>query len=354
MRVSALHLNADCTRVGVGIMLTLSVVVPVYAGETYLNQLQSEIAEIRNRWRNEEAPIRISELILVNDSARDSSPAIVDQMARESDWIVALHLSRNFGQHPATIAGILHSSGDWVVTMDEDLQHSPGRISEMLQIACGEGADVVYGKAESPVHENGFRDYSSKLSKRVIEYLSGNPDITKASSFRLIRGSIARAAASVCGHDTYFDVAISWFSQRIQVVRMEMKDERFIRTGRSGYKWTSLLSHGRRLVFSSQLKVLRLALLLGFVVASLAVIGVCMILLLRLISPAAIGMQGWTSLFLSICFFGGFGIFLTGVLLEYMSVLVLRAHGKPLFFTVDRSSDVEIDRYFLLNVNRPG
>jgi len=333
-------------------MLTLSVVVPVYAGESYLERLRTEVALVRRRWHEEGAPIRLAELIFVDDNARDASPEVIDRIAKEDDWVIALHLSRNFGQHPATIAGILHSSGDWVVTMDEDLQHSPGRIADLLQQVCAQRADIVYGKARSAVHENGFRDFSSKLSKRTIEYLSGNPNIAKASSFRLIRGSIARAAASVCGHDTYFDVALSWFSQRICAVPMEMKDERFIKTGKSGYRWSSLLSHGRRLMFSSQLKVLRLALVLGFLAASLALVSMLAILVLKVMSPASIEARGWASLFLSICFFGGFGIFLIGVMLEYMSVLVLRAHGKPLFFTVDRSSDVELEQYFSVAANQ--
>lgn len=330
-------------------MLNLSVIVPVYSGENYLRNLLAEVEKIRDDWRKREAPIQISELIFIDDNAIDKSPDLIDTIAAENDWVVALHLSRNFGQHPATIAGILHSSGDWVVTMDEDLQHSPTNIAEMFQRVASERADIVYGRAEKPVHENGFRDLSSRASKRFIEFLSSNTDVSKASSFRLIRGVMARAAASVCANDTYFDVVLTWFSQRIKVVNMPMKDTRFIETGKSGYNLKSLLSHGRRLLFSNQIRPLRLFGLFGVFAVILATVSALWFIGVRIVNPGAIDAPGWLSLFVLTSFLGGTILFMIGVLLEYMSVLVMRAHGKPLFFTIDRSSDSELLAFFETN-----
>jgi len=239
-------------------MLNLSVIVPVYSGENYLRNLLIEVEKIRDDWRKRDAPIQLSELIFIDDNATDNSPDLIDAIAAENDWVVALHLSRNFGQHPATIAGILHSSGDWVVTMDEDLQHSPTSIAEMFQCIATERADIVYGKADKPVHENGFRDLSSRASKRFIEFLSSNTDVSKASSFRLIRGVMARAAASVCANDTYFDVVLTWFSQRINVGKRPIKDTRSMETGKSRYNLKALPSNGRRLLFSNQISAVAL------------------------------------------------------------------------------------------------
>jgi glycosyltransferase involved in cell wall biosynthesis len=114
-------------------MLHLSIVVPVYSGENFLRDLLSAVQDLRNSWVEKDAPIQLTELIFVDDNAIDNSAVIIDDIASEHDWVVALHLSRNFGQHPATIAGILHSSGDWVVTLDEDLQHPPSHIADMIR-----------------------------------------------------------------------------------------------------------------------------------------------------------------------------------------------------------------------------
>src|SRR6478735_3726841 len=107
--------------------ITLSVVVPVYSGADYLAALIAEIDRVRTGWSDSGAPLRLVEAILVDDAAVDSSPTIADRLASEKEWVTVIHLARNFGQHPATIAGILHTSGDWIITLDEDLQHPPAR-----------------------------------------------------------------------------------------------------------------------------------------------------------------------------------------------------------------------------------
>ncbi len=66
----------------------------------------------------------------------------------------------------------------------------------------------------------------------------------------------------------------------------------------------------------------------------------------KLIAPAAIQVQGWTSLFLSIFFFGGLSAFLLSVALEYLTNLMLHTQGKPTFFVVDRTSDKVALPYF--------
>ena len=327
-------------------MLHLSLVVPVYSGANFLRDLFLSVQNLRDTWIEYEAPIQLTELIFVDDSAIDESGAIIDEIASEEDWVVALHLSRNFGQHPATIAGILHSAGDWIVTLDEDLQHSPNNIADMIEIIATERTDIVYGKAEQSVHENSFRDMSSRASKRFIEILSGNKDITKASSFRLIRGVVARAAASVCSHDTYFDVTLTWFTQRISVVSIRMKDTRFISNGKSGYNLAALFSHARRLLFSNQIRPLRLLGLLGVFAVFLAAASALWFVGVKLIHPESIQAEGWLSLFVLTSFLGGITLFMIGIVLEYMSALVLRAHGKPLFFTIDRSIDEDLIAYF--------
>ena len=123
---------------------------------------------------------------------------------------------------------------------------------------------------------------------------------------------------------------------------MSLKDERYIGTGKSGYGFRSLLSHGRRMIASSQLKVLRLGVLFGLVVAGVSVVGSIALILIRLLMPHLIATQGWASQMLAITFFGGFCIFLLGILLEYVSIMVMRSNGRPLFFIVDRSSDEQL------------
>ena len=324
--------------------ITVSIVVPVYSGEDYLRELTAEVDRLRQRWIDSGPLLAMDELIFVDDSAIDRSAELLDQIAKEKSWVRVVHLSRNFGTHAATDAGILQSSGDWVVTLDEDLQHPPAAIPAMLRKAADTECDIVYANPEGDVHERGLRDVSSRSYKRIIQWLTGNPHIRSVNSFRLIRGPIARAASGLSSHDTYFDIALSWFTQRVETVRMNLKDRRYIQTGKSGFTFRSLLSHARRLLLSSQLRVLRLGSLLGFFFVFISVVGGIVLVLVRLLAPDSFAPHGWASLMLTVMLMGGLALLLLGLLLEYTTILVLHAHGKPLFFAIDRSSDLALKR----------
>jgi polyisoprenyl-phosphate glycosyltransferase len=324
----------------------VAVVVPVYSGEEYLDELVGELLKVRTDWTASGAPFHLAEVIFVDDNAIDGSAAVLDRLSAAHSWVTVLHLSRNFGQHPATIAGILHSSGDWVVTMDEDLQHPPARIVELLRKAIESGSDVVYAQPVSNVHKKAIRDFSSRFYKQMIEALTHNKFVRMFNSFRLIRGPVARAAAAICNHDTYFDIALSWFTNRFNQVSMTLEDRRFIETGKSGYSLKSLMSHARRMLFTSRLDIIRYGGLFGFIVAGLSVLAVIGLAAQQIFWPGAVVVQGWASTVLLIAFFGGSTILVLGILLEYMVMLVQRAHGKPLFFIVDRSIDEPLKDYF--------
>ena len=118
--------------------ITFSMVVPVYSGDEYLSDLITEIAALRKRWQLTGLDFHISEAIFVLDEPIDSSRELLQNLASEHDWVRVVDLSRNYGQHSATVAGILYSSGDWVVTLDEDLQHDPLQIEQLLKTACAE------------------------------------------------------------------------------------------------------------------------------------------------------------------------------------------------------------------------
>lgn len=328
-------------------LTNVSFVVPVYAGEEYLERLITCIKKVRDGWNTENSPLRLTELILVDDAAIDHSDDMIDALAANEPWIVPLHLSRNYGQHAATIAGILHSSGDWIVTLDEDLQHPPEMVEELLRHAVAQQYDVVYARPlAGTVHGKKWRDGSSRHLKRFMEWLTGTPTLHLVNSFRLIRGSMARAAASVCTHNTYFDIALTWFTQSISGLEMPLRDDRFAQTGKSGYNFGKLVAHSYKMMFSSQLRFLTFGIWVGAALFLFSLFVGFYILMLRLFMPSAIGAEGWTSLFVAICMSTGLISVMMGLCLQYLSTLVLKAHGRPTFFTINRSQDVYILEWF--------
>ena len=132
----------------------------------------------------------------------------------------------------------------------------------------------------------------------------------------------------------------------MQIHSLELKDQRFIRGGSSGYSFARLLSHARRLLISSHVKSVRLFGLVGLVIVAASAVGGVSLLVEKIFSPEMISIQGWTSLMLTLLLFGGIITCLVSLVLEYLSTLVLAAHGKPIFFAVDRSIDGPLFKYF--------
>src|SRR5689334_23136603 len=121
-------------------MLTnsLSIVIPVYNSEKSLPVLLERLGPLLPTLASQ------FEVILVNDNSSDGSGLIVDWAVQEHDWVVGIHLMRNFGQQNALLSGIRETSFETIVTMDDDLQNPPDEIPRLLT-KLAEGFDVVYG-----------------------------------------------------------------------------------------------------------------------------------------------------------------------------------------------------------------
>lgn len=323
-------------------VISLSLVVPVYSGEEYLQELVAQIEALRERWKERSVKLEISEAIFVMDEPVDRSHAVLENLKSQYFWLRTVELSRNYGQHSATVAGILYSSGNWIVTMDEDLQHHPLQIESLFSRACETRADIVYALPEKTVHGGFYRDLSSRAAKSVISRLSGNKAVNYFNSFRLIRGDIARAAASICAQNTYFDVALTWFTKRISQIPIDLRDDRHIDQGQSGYRFSTLAVHAKRLLVTTNVRVLWIATFLA-VVSFLISFGYgSWIVFLKLFSETSIDAPGWASLMIVILAFGGVSIFMLGVILDLVHMSMLQILGKPAFFVVNRSSDEKL------------
>ncbi|NDY58150.1 glycosyltransferase family 2 protein [Desulfovibrio sulfodismutans] len=326
--------------------ITLSTVTPVYSGEKYLAELVGQLDLLRTRWERENAPIRLLECIFVDDGSIDDSAAVLKGLSQKYPFVRVIELSRNFGQHPATAAGILYASGDWVATLDEDLQHPPHMIETLLRKAVEKQADVVYVHPSERVHGNLIRDLGSRSIKKILSVLTGNKNIEHISSFRLIRGSVARATSSVCSHDTYFDIALTWFTNKIEYISEPLHDERHMQSGASGYTLGKLLSHARRMVLSTHTKVLRAGGLLGLAMFLVSILFSFYLVVNAFFPFHVIEVKGWTSTMTAILFTGGITLFLLGIVLEYVSIVLLHTQGKPVFFVIDREMDAPLRAYF--------
>jgi polyisoprenyl-phosphate glycosyltransferase len=312
----------------------VAVVVPVYRGEDCLAPLVAELGVLRAEQRSPAgARWRVSEIILVHDCGPDRSDVVIRSLALQEPLVRPIWLSRNFGQHAATLAGMASSAATWVVTMDEDGQHDPTAIGAMLDTALATSSALVYGTPADGAPHAWWRNVTSRLGKRLVDVLSGVPAAT-FSSFRLIVGEQARAVAAYCGQGIYLDVALSWVVQRSATQIVTARSER---RATSGYTLRGLARHWASLVLSSATRLLRLVALTGVVFAVLGIGGALYILASLAVRGPVI--PGWASVIVTILVTNGLMLFFFGIIAEYVSSLFRLGLGRPLYVMVSDPAD---------------
>lgn len=319
----------------------ISVVVPVYQGERTLEPLVAELEPLTTPFTTSGGhEAVVSEVLLVHDCGPDESAAVMRRLAERHPFVRTVWLSRNFGQHPATLAGMASSGGDWIVTMDEDGQHDPAAIAAMLDTALDQRADVVYARPTNSPPHGAVRNAASRFSKRLIRASAGDQLTTDFHSFRLVLGEIGRSVAAYAGPGVYLDVAMSWVTRAVAVSPIPMREEA---DRPSGYSLRSLVSHFWRMVVTSGTRALRSVSLLGVLFA----VGgglLAVVVVIAKLAGALEGAQGWASLMVAVLVVGGTILFALGVVAEYIGVSVDMAMGKPLYLIVNDPADGPLGR----------
>src|ERR1044072_2314712 len=167
---------------------SISVVTPVYNGETSVTELCRRLAEVLPRISTQH------EVILVNDGSRDRSWETISELCSQSSSVRGLNLMRNYGQHNALLCGIRAAKYDLVVSMDDDLQHPPEEIPRLLA-RLEEGFDVVYGAPKA--EQNGpARALASRFTRLALSAAVGGNVAKNVSAFRAFPTQLREAFAA--------------------------------------------------------------------------------------------------------------------------------------------------------------
>jgi undecaprenyl-phosphate 4-deoxy-4-formamido-L-arabinose transferase len=305
----------------------ISIVIPVYRGEKTLPELIEEISPLTH---GQMTPGGISyvvcEVILVHDCGPDRSDMVLELLRDQYSFVRPVWLSRNFGQHAATMAGMASATGDWVTTIDEDGQQNPEDIGCMLDSAIGASLQLVYAQPVNPPPHGWVRNTLSQTAKTITTKLLGNGNAAKFNSFRLVDVEIARALAAYCGNGVYLDVGLFWIAGRIGhcPVRLRKESDR-----PSGYSYSKLFGHFWNLIITTGTRPLRLITLMGFGSLFLAIAIGGYAFYGKFFSNNPV--QGWTSLLISVSFFSGVTLTSLGVIAEYLAVTMGIVMGRPLY-----------------------
>lgn len=297
--------------------VSISIVVPVYRSAGMLPELHRRLTEALAQLNED------YEILLVEDCGGDNSWEVIEAISQRDAHVRGIKLSRNFGQHAATICGISKAQGKYIITLDDDLEHPPEAIPQLIAKAR-EGYALVYGVFRSRTHST-WRNLTSELARRAFN--RAIPTLNyEYTSFRIIESSIAKVLAEFDSPFPFVDGYLSWLTNsyaKVEVPHCQRAE------GTSNYNFRKLLIHTINIFVTFSDLPLRMASYIGFIFFLIGMAWLGVILFGKLFG--IITVSGFASIMAAIVLFGGIQLLILGVFGEYIGRMNFKSSKKPLF-----------------------
>lgn len=300
--------------------MLLSVVIPVYGAPKILPVLYERLVAALSPWTD-------FELILVNDHCPYGSGEVIEELAAQDSRVIFIDLIRNYGQHVAITAGLDQARGDYAVVMDCDLQDQPEEIKKMYDQLVSGNYEAVFGIRKDRQHSKRQR-VESKVFTFFYRLLSQGVAKTSndAGNFSIITGKLVRAYRLFREDDRLYGVIIGRILPGVGFVEVA-HGQRY--EGKSSYNFSKRLTLALNTIISNSNKPLIFAIYGAFGAFALAAVIGIKTLITYLVW--GVGISGWTSLMLILCFFSGMQMLFLGILGAYLGSASTAVKRRPMY-----------------------
>ena len=308
----------------------LSIVVPLYNEASNLPRLHAQLTEAARKLA-EKRDLSV-EVVYVDDGSRDNTLQVARNLPATSLDVQVISLSRNFGKEAALAAGLDHAARGAVLFMDGDGQHPPALIDTLVGHWLDRGYDVVYTAKAHRENESAVRRLGSKTFYALLNWGARHKIPEDAGDFRLLSPRAALALRQMPERNRFFKGLASWIG--FKQVRVDYEpDER--QHGNTTFGWTSLIGLSIEGITSFSVAPLRLASLLGVVLAASALVfGVSMLFEVLVYGVAV---PGYPSVVVGLMVLGGVQLIMIGVLGEYIGKILSEQKARPIYFVAEHS-----------------
>ena len=294
----------------------ISVVIPVYNSAQMLPTLHDRLQTVLMGLE------KSFELVYVDDGSHDASWSVLRQLqSRDPLHVIAIQLMRNYGQHNALMCGFRQARGDFIITMDDDLQHPPEELPKLIAAIDDSDLDLVYGTYNRKQHA-GPRNIASWLVTQFYRLVFQSP-IT-VTAFRILRRELLETILPYSLNFTFVDGLLAWNTRRTGEVKVA--HDRCAK-GRSGYRFRKLLTLALNLFTNFSLLPLQFVSVCGITAAITGFVLGLYYFYLHL--NASITVPGYASTIVSIMVLGGLQLMGLGIMGEYVGRLHLNVNRKP-------------------------
>ena len=269
-------------------------------------------------------------LVLVDDGSTDTSWEILQEKANNNPRILAIRLFRNYGQTNALHCGLRHSTGDFVITLDDDLQNPPEEIIYLIK-KISEGYDVVFGSFAVKQHPF-IRRLGSKIIGLINRRIFHKPKTLTVSNFRIMQRNVVNR---MCRYRTSYPytTGLALLCSRSHA-NVAVKHEPS-RLANSRYTLPHLLKFTLTVLIGYSSYPMRLCTMIGGAVALLSCLYGGYIITRTLLFGTAV--QGWATLVVLLAFLNGVTILMLGLLGEYVARILNEITNRETYQIVDRA-----------------
>lgn len=297
--------------------IKLSIVIPVYNSEEIIFKLHERLIDTLSRMTND------FELILVNDGSTDNSWEKLKELASSDPHVKAILFRKNYGYDNAVMAGLRLAKGNFVVVMDDDLQHEPEDMPNLL-IEIKKGFDVVYVNFKKKEYSI-FKNLASWLNGKIAQLIINKPKKLYLSAFKILHKEIVSEIIKYDGPFPYIDGLIFQVTSSIHQI-MGIHHERL--SGKSNFSLRRSLRIVVNYCTTFSILPLRIASYSGFAISVLAGIISIVLVILKLWFGYK-SFEGWTSLILAVLVIGGIQLMGIGILGEYIGRTYMSINRRP-------------------------
>lgn len=306
-----------------------SVVVPVYNSAPTLDELYNRIKAVFEMVIHEEF-----ELILVDDFSRDASFSIMQRLSDMDERVKYIRLARNHGQQKAVLCGIEHTRGDFIVTLDDDLQHPPEEIPKLIaEMESNPDIDVVIGRYDSKKH-NIVRRFGTKLLDSLSRQTLGKNKDLKLTSFRLMKAFVADNLSEVHLYSPTVGHCLLAVDENIVNVTTH-HDVR--KVGKSGYSFSRLIKNFMTLFYTNTDLPLQIVGTIGTISFFASILLTFFYLFRYMVGD--IRVSGWMTLVILVLLMNGLSLLSVGIIGRYLMLNIQETKRLPKYSIKEKNTD---------------
>lgn len=299
-----------------------SCIVPCFNEEEVIPLYYEEMQKVR---KQEEGKIDF-EIIFIDDGSKDKTLEVIKKLSEQDECIHYVSFSRNFGKEAAMYAGFEHANGEYVVTMDVDLQDPPHLIPEMIRSIEEEGYDSVATRRVTRKGEPPIRSFFARRFYGLINKISDADIVDGARDFRMMKRDMVNAILSMPEYNRFTKGIFGWVGFKTKWIEFENVERA---AGETKWSFWKLFRYALEGIIAFSTVPLTIVSLIGVIVCIIAFL----FLLFVVIRTAIFGdpVAGWPSLICVISFLSGIQLLGIGVVGMYLSKTYLETKKRPIY-----------------------